>query len=83
MVKGVHKKIIEINHPDSLYFEKAVFYLRPGMTQFPQELAKEAAYTMLENASPSRRKRCPLWVRYLLIMLLSVVATATACFIFH
>ena len=23
MVKGVQKKIIEVNHPDSLYFERA------------------------------------------------------------
>lgn len=35
MVKGVQKKIIEVNHPDSLYFERAVFYLKPGVTQLP------------------------------------------------
>lgn len=35
MVKGVQKKIIEVNHPDSLYFERAVFYLKPGVTQRP------------------------------------------------
>ncbi len=27
MIKGVTKKIVEINNPDSIYFEKAVFYL--------------------------------------------------------
>lgn len=80
MVKGVHKKIIEINHPDSLYFEKAVFYLRPGMTEFPQGLAREAACDLLQNASPARGRRgCPLWVRYLLVMLLSGGLTALLC----
>lgn len=39
MVKGVQKKIIEVNHPDSLYFERAVFYLKPGVTQLPQQLS--------------------------------------------
>ncbi|MFR0950551.1 MAG: hypothetical protein ACLSFT_08500 [Ruminococcus callidus] len=35
MVKGVQKKIIEVNRPDSLYFERAVFYLKPGVTSCP------------------------------------------------
>ena len=26
MVKGVHKKVIEVHQPDSAYFEKAIFY---------------------------------------------------------
>ena len=37
MVKGVHKKVIEVHQPDSAYFEKAIFYLRPGITQLPPE----------------------------------------------
>ena len=35
MVKGVNKNIIEINNPDSLYFEKAVLYVKPNVTVFP------------------------------------------------
>ncbi len=56
MVKGVHKKIIEINHPGGDYFEKAVFYLRPNVTQLPPELAEAAAYMMLEELEPRRKK---------------------------
>ena len=37
MVKGVHKKIIEVKSPDGDYFEKAIFYLKPGVTQLPPE----------------------------------------------
>ena len=40
MVKGVHKKILEISHPDSLYFERAVFYLMPGITQLPPQVSQ-------------------------------------------
>ncbi|MBQ8724163.1 MAG: hypothetical protein IJY74_00650 [Oscillospiraceae bacterium] len=54
MVKGVHKKIIEINHPGGDYFEKAVFYLRPGVSQLPPELAEAAARMMLEELEPQR-----------------------------
>ena len=32
MVKGVHKKVIEVHQPDSAYFEKAIFYIRPEMS---------------------------------------------------
>lgn len=54
MVKGVHKKIIEINHPGGDYFEKAVFYLRPGVSQLPPELAEAAARMMLEEFVPQK-----------------------------
>ena len=48
MVKGVHKKVIEVHQPDSAYFEKAIFYLRPGITQLPPELAQAAARELAE-----------------------------------
>ncbi len=35
MIKGVNKKVIEINRPDSVYFERAVLYLRPEVTDVP------------------------------------------------
>lgn len=40
MVKGVNKKIIEVNNPDSIYFEKAVFYLKPEVRTLPDEIAR-------------------------------------------
>lgn len=43
MIKGVNKRIIEINNPDSIYFEKAVFYLRPCVREFPDTVAKNEA----------------------------------------
>ena len=39
MIKGVNKKIIEINNPQSIYFEKAVFYLKPNVTRLPDSVA--------------------------------------------
>lgn len=35
MIKGVNKRIIEINNPESIYFEKAIFYLKPSVRELP------------------------------------------------
>ncbi|MGN1404008.1 MAG: hypothetical protein ACI4XB_06795 [Ruminococcus sp.] len=80
MVKGVQKKIIEVNHPDSLYFERAVFYLKPGITQLPQQLSQADADALLMEAAPARSGR-RAWLRSLLLVLLSCVGTAVVCFL--
>ena len=49
MLKGVSHRIIEVNHPDSLYFERAVFYLRPEADDLPVHAAlceTERFYTL-------------------------------------
>ena len=56
MVKGVQKKIIEVNRPDSLYFERAVFYLKPGVTKLPQQLSQADADALLREAAPNGQK---------------------------
>ncbi|MDR1754534.1 MAG: hypothetical protein LBR74_06460 [Eubacterium sp.] len=33
MLKGVNKLIIEINNPESEYFERAIFFVRPSKTE--------------------------------------------------
>ena len=40
MIKGVNKQIIEINNPDSIYFDKVVFYLRPEVHAIPEEISR-------------------------------------------
>ena len=39
MITGGNKQIIEVNDPDSIYFEKAVFYLRAGVRKLPAEVS--------------------------------------------
>lgn len=60
MLKGVNKTIIEVNNPDSLYFEKAVFYLRPHVRTLPDEIsAKEISryISMIGPVYGKTRKR--------------------------
>ena len=78
MVKGVQKKIIEVNHPDSLYFERAVFYLTPGVTQLPQQLSRADADALLREAAPDKAEK-RFWLRTVLLVLLSCLGTAAVC----
>ena len=60
MIKGVNKKIIEVNHPESIYFEKAVFYLRPEVRELPAEVTREEAEKYISMITPElRRKKRP------------------------
>lgn len=62
MIKGVSRKIIEINHTDSIYFEKAVFYLRPEVRELPIEISQAEAKKYISQIIPeiNRRKKFPI-----------------------
>jgi len=49
MIKGVNKKIIEINSTGSIYFEKVVFYLKPNVIELPCAVAEVEARRYIEN----------------------------------
>ena len=55
MVKGVNKSIIEINNPDSIYFEKAVLYVRPNVTVFPEAVRRKEAERLLNRLLPDKK----------------------------
>ncbi|MDE6789113.1 MAG: hypothetical protein K2J47_07310 [Ruminococcus sp.] len=57
MVKGVNKKIIEVNNPDSIYFEKAVFYLRPEVHTLPDEIARREIDRYITSSGLSKKRR--------------------------
>jgi hypothetical protein len=42
MIKGVNKKVIEINNPESQYFDKVVLYVKPNRETYSKgELTQE------------------------------------------
>ena len=59
MIKGVNKKIIEVKNPDSIYFEKAVFYLRPHILELPEEVSRQeiSCYIAQIGLDDYKRKR--------------------------
>lgn len=57
MLKGVNRKIIEVNRPDSIYFEKAVFYLRPNVRELPQEISDAEISRYIDRLGIEYRRR--------------------------
>ncbi len=57
MIKGVNKQIIEVNEPDSIYFEKAVFYLRAGVRKLPAEVSRREIDRCLGDEASLYRRR--------------------------
>ena len=49
MIKGVNKKVVEINNPRSIYFEKAVLYLKPNMSCMPEKLVCREAEEFIDD----------------------------------
>lgn len=76
MVKGVNKNIIEVNNPDSLYFEKAVLYVRPNVTVFPEAVKRRETERLLRKLLPDtdtfKRKRLKKSIIAILLMSFAV-----------
>ncbi len=81
MVKGVHKKIIEVKTPGGDYFEKAVFYLRPGVTGLPPEITEAAAQMAVEELIPAAQRKVWKKIVFFSGIALSAVLIAAIAFI--
>ncbi|MBQ8297306.1 MAG: hypothetical protein IJX77_05945 [Ruminococcus sp.] len=49
MIKGVNKRVVEINNPDSIYFEKAIFYLKPNVRELPAAVSENEIRKYITN----------------------------------
>ena len=63
MVKGVNKSIIEVNNPDSLYFEKAVLYVKPNVTVFPEAVRRKEVERLLHSLMPDNGAGKRKWLQ--------------------
>ncbi|MBE6875778.1 MAG: hypothetical protein E7496_03500 [Ruminococcus sp.] len=70
MIKGVNKKVIEINHPDSAYFERAVLYLKPDVKDIPPHAAQMETLDYFPP-DPKQKKTVRGWMLFLLGMAVS------------
>lgn len=79
MIKGVSRKVVEINNPESIYFEKAIFYLRPHMSDIPEKLlSKEAECYMssLTDSSSEKKEKFKMSFSFICIILSITVLIA-------
>ncbi len=78
MVKGVNRNIIEINDTGSIYFERAVLYLRPDAAGITPELARIAADRYLDGIGVDCRRRSIALRRGKMIITLLLALTVLA-----
>lgn len=86
MIKGVNKKVLEINNPQSIYFEKAVLYLKPNMSNAPEKLISREANELIRSMSPKAPKYV-FWLKLMLMITSSFLALGAGMYflsaIFH
>lgn len=78
MLKGVNKRIVEVNDTGSIYFERAVFYLRPEITIVPDFVSHREAERMYSSvmSQNSNTRRRP--VKKLIFVIMAAAASVIA-----
>lgn len=81
MVKGVNKRIIEVNNTENPYFERAVLYLRPSVRELPNQVTLAEAESFLEvlGEMPRRPRNTG---KKLIVLLFAAVTVAAVVLMF-
>lgn len=84
MIRGVNRKIIEVNDTQNEYFERAIFFVRPERSGENQRKLYSLAMQYTEEhtltpAKPAVRKKRYLVSRRALWLMLAI--TTTACIV--
>ena len=54
MIKGVNKQVVDVNEPDSAYFERVLFFVRPEFSGLGEGALRHKADQLLNEAQPER-----------------------------
>ncbi len=69
-MRGVNKLVVEINNPESEYFEKAILFLRADKIDAPQSEISENADRLLSAVVNSRKRN---WGVTFVMVLIGVI----------
>ena len=84
MLKGVNRQVVEISQPESVYFEKVIFFVKPEFSDISETKIRSSADELIKNASPpprekdvgSRREKLRFFVKFSLAALSGAAVTA-------
>ncbi len=79
MIKGVNKRIVEINNTQNEYFEKAILYIKPEKSSLPQRELSEEAINYLNSLG--FKKKSFAWQKLLVALGITLVLSAVAVII--
>lgn len=51
MLKGINRQVVEIAHPDSAYFERVLFFVKPEYSAVNEEKLRGKAQLIIRKAS--------------------------------
>ena len=57
MLKGVNRQVVEIPQPDSIYFERVLFFVKPEFSEMSEQRLRSSADELIKNASPPPREK--------------------------
>ena len=57
MLKGVNRQVVEVSEPDSAYFEKVLFFVKPDCAYVSEKKLKGKADEMIAGAGDPPRQR--------------------------
>ena len=52
MLKGVNRQVVEILQPESAYFEKVIFFVKPEFSHTGEMKLKSSADALIKKAAP-------------------------------
>jgi len=56
MIKGVNKLIVDVANPDSEFFERAIFFVKPQMKDTPTSQLNKSADALIFNTGKAKKK---------------------------
>ncbi len=51
MIKGVNRQVVEVSQPDSVYFEKVLFFVKPEFYGLGESKLKSKADALMKDTS--------------------------------
>ena len=56
MMKGVNRYVLEIPRPDSAYFEKVIFFVKPEHSADSESKLRTSALALMEDSAPPKQR---------------------------
>jgi hypothetical protein len=80
MIKGVNKRVIELNGLNSDFFDKALLYIKPEHAITPEEQLDQSARAFLRTIAPRRKTKsiAPIMITLNIIALLAITIAILA-----
>lgn len=59
MIKGVNRQIVDIPQPESAYFERAIFFVKPECASLSEAKLRKKADEMAKNTAALPKSKAP------------------------